>query len=460
MTSRVRQSIVAPTQPRAGNQLPPYEAPQFSLNPTAQRKLAQLTHTHSLKALDDHLGEAQGALSVTAGEINDRLQEKQRVMEKRKEQEGDNDVGTEIEQSLAELRDKVERMTQRMDESMRKLIDGQHSVQFTKDSIAATANDARVNASTQASTQNVRSQRQRRQRVGSGDDEDDDADESYQDFDPTDPAGATQGHPAPVETFRSKMEDAKTRYQSHSLTARYAENNDYRNFRRVVHDAQHHNEDVPLAHHSEWFCEGEAPAPGVTTRARAIVDDEDDDDIAVSRASISTKCPLTLQEFKMPLTSTKCPHSFESEAILSMIGSSANREGPRGERIVQCPVPGCSQRLTDNDLQTDAVLIRKIKRIQRAKELEEEEAEDDEGNQGRGTQRDATLIDDDEDGADVDDIVEGRVEVKTQTKAEPRGTQSVVPPSSNVPPRSSAAVVELGSSTDDDEADEEDATSE
>ena len=44
-------------------------------------------------------------------------------------------------------------MTQRMDDGMRKMIDGQHSLQSMKDSLAATATDARAHASTQASTQ-------------------------------------------------------------------------------------------------------------------------------------------------------------------------------------------------------------------------------------------------------------------------------------------------------------------
>ena len=457
MSTRARQSTAPPagTQRRAGTELPPYEPPSFPLNPAAQRAIAQLAHTHSLKKLDDSLGEAHSALSVAAGEINDRLTSKGIATEKRRkqdEQQGtQQDAETEdnIEQSLNELRDKVERMTQRMDESMRKIIDGQHSVQSIKDSIAHTATDTRANASTQASTQQAPTQRRRRPGV----EVDDDEDEEDEDFEPTNPAAATQAQPTPIETFRSKIEDAKPRYQSYSLATRYADNNDYRDFRRVVHDAKHPSGDVPLAHHSEWFEEGNAPAPGVTTRARSNPDEEDHDDIAISRATISTKCPLTLQEFKNPLTSSKCPHSFEADAIRSLLQSSVNREGgrPTGQRIVQCPVPGCSQWLSPNDLNTDNVLIRQIKRIQRARELEQEEADEDEGRGGgRGTQNGATVIEDgDEDGADVDDIVKGR---STQMKAEPK---SSVHPASTVP-RGTAAVVDLGTSDEDEDEDEED----
>lgn len=454
MATRVRQSTAGPSSQRqTGTQLPPYEAPSFPLNPAAQRALAQLHHTHSLKKLEDSLVEAQGALSVAAGDINDRLTAKEDATKKRRaqiEQQSSQDAATgdDIEESLNELRGKVERMTQRMDESMRKIIDGQHSVQSIKESLAATANDARANASTQASIQQVRSQRRTRQT-----DEDDEDDTEYQDFTPTDPRGGTQAQRAPIEAFRSKIEDAKTRYQSHSLTARYAENNDYRDFRRVVHDAQHPQQDVALPHHSEWFREGQAPAPGVTTRSRTNADDEDDndDDIAISRATISTKCPLTLQEFKDPLSSKKCPHSFENEAIVSMINSSASREPgrPNGQRMVQCPVTGCSQNLSRDDLYTDAVLIRQIKRIQRAKQIEEEEAEENDapGN-GRLSLNGATVIDDeDDDGADVDDIID---EPRTQMKAEPRASAGAAQPPSTAP-RSTANVVELGSSDDEDE---------
>ena len=407
-----------------------------------------------MRNLDTSLSEAQDYLSVAAAEINDRLLEKEKATKKRKaqaEQLGSEDVGNteELEHSVNELRDKVERMTQRMDESMRKMIDGQHSMQSIKESVAATANDARANASTQASTQNVPTQRRRRRETEGGEDEDDD--EEYQDFTPTDPRGGTQAQPTPFQAFQSKIEDAKTRYQSHSLTARYADNNHYRDFRRVVHDAKHPDGDVPLAHHTEWFEEAQAPAPGVTSRANAIGEDDDsEDDLEVSKAKISTKCPLTLTEFKKPLTSKKCPHSFEAEAIMGMIRASAHRQGGQ---VVQCPVSGCSQMLTKNDLQTDAVLIRQIKRLQRSKQLDAEDADDDEEGGAGGGGGPTVIEDGDDDAADVDDIVEGRAAPATQMKVEPKSLANMRPPASTAP--RSAQVVDLGDS-DSDEADEGD----
>ncbi len=288
MASRPRQSTAqsarqatAEPQRRAGNEPLPYEKPSFPLNPAAQRALEQLRRAHNLRSLENGFLEAQAAIAITAGEINDRLYQKELAAKKRKADQqqassADAEDGDEIDRSIEEFRDKVERMTQRMDESMRKMIDGRHSTQSIQESLAAASRDARTNAATQASTQQARTQQ-------------------YEDFQPTDPAAGTQDQPTSIDAFRSKMEDAKTKYQTFSLNARYADNNEYRDFRRVVHDARHPDGDAQLPHHSEWFEESGTAAPGMTARGRVGEnDEEDDDDIAIYRATISTKCPLTL----------------------------------------------------------------------------------------------------------------------------------------------------------------------
>lgn len=391
-----REGTIEPTQRRGGNELPPYEKPSFPLNPAAQRALEQLTRTHNLKKLEDSLSEASKALALTAGEINDcvfRKEQAARERKKRNEQAStaaETESEEDLEQKLEEMKNKVEAMTNRMDASIRQMIDGQHSVQSMKQSIAGSYAGARTTAATQAT--------QRTQQL--------------EDFTPTDPGAATQNQPAPMESFKSKLEDAKTRYQFSSMTQRYAENPTYLDFRRVVHDARYPSGDVELPHQSEWFEDGTVAAPGMTKRTRGNDEDEDDDeDIAISRANISIKCPLTLQDFKYPLSSKKCPHSFEKDAINDLI----RRSGGRG---VQCPVPGCSQMLTKDDLHTDAVVVRQIKRLKRARELEEEEAE--EG--ADGGENEPTVIDDEDgDADDVDDIIEGRA---TQVKSEPRASNA------------------------------------
>ncbi|KAK5135809.1 hypothetical protein LTR08_004636 [Meristemomyces frigidus] len=459
---RQSSSAATPAPARSTNQqLPPYEPPVFTLNPAAQRALAALAQASSLRKLDKSLKDAQAAVSNAATEINDRLTFTERetalLTKKRKrtqpeeegaeeDEPGDSQDAGQAEKNLDLLRERVDKMTNRMDESMRKLIDGQHSVGFIKDSLATTAEEARANASTQASTQNLRTQRSQRRtrRVGAGSGSDEDVEEEeYPDFQPTDPTAGTQPTQSTIATFRTKLDNAKTRYQSHTLHDRYAENNDYREFRQVVYDARNPGDNAPpMPHARDWFPEGDVPAPGITARPQEGADD-DDDDIAIERSNISTKCPLTLQEFKNPLSSKKCQHSFEKVAIMEMIGQ-------RGS--VQCPVPGCGNTLTKADLHTDAVLLRKIKRIQRAKELEEEEADEKDNEVGGGnghgrSQRKATLLSDD-DEEDVDTVVDKQ---KTQMKNEPPPTgRSAVGGAERRPPQSSQ-LIELGGSSDDED---------
>lgn len=103
------------------------------------------------------------------------------------------------------------------------------------------------------------------------------------------------------------------------------------------------------------------------------------DDIAIERERVSLRCPLTLLPFRDPVTSTKCPHSFEREAIESMLAQSpldrpVPGAGRRGRvRLVKCPV--CALELTAEDLRSDAALLRKVRRVEAMAQREEEEDE-------------------------------------------------------------------------------------
>lgn len=135
--------------------------------------------------------------------------------------------------------------------------------------------------------------------------------------------------------------------------SRYATHNNYIGFKRIVHDALHPGEDAPPVPHADtWFPEyphatGSDDPTARNTRNRSGAGggpsaDDSDDDIAIEREKTSLKCPITLLPFKDPVTSKKCPHSFEKEAILSMISQSGARVGGirrgEGERAVKCPV--------------------------------------------------------------------------------------------------------------------------
>jgi hypothetical protein len=147
------------------------------------------------------------------------------------------------------------------------------------------------------------------------------------------------------ELFLDRQQRQKDAYTSLSLTARYARNNEYRDFKRIVHDAKYGDGGPVLGHEDTWFTEMGSPAHGITHTQRG---DFDNDDIIMDKATISTRCPLTFQQFKEPYTSTKCPHTFEKNAIVEMIRTSKHAigaGGPRGAGVkaVNCPVAGCDQ---------------------------------------------------------------------------------------------------------------------
>jgi len=132
--------------------------------------------------------------------------------------------------------------------------------------------------------------------------------------------------------------DEKTNFATVATTDSYTTNNCYIGFKRIVHDALNPGDDAPpLPNPSTWFPADPALHPSTNTRTRAHANNADaDDDLAIASERISIKCPLTLLPYKDPVTSTKCPHSFEKSAILDMIARSAGRVG--GERAVKCPV--------------------------------------------------------------------------------------------------------------------------
>lgn len=116
--------------------------------------------------------------------------------------------------------------------------------------------------------------------------------------------------------------------------------------------------------------------------------------------------------FTDPVTSTKCPHSFERDAIMGMLSQSRlDKPAPGGGRgrnrvrYIRCPV--CSHELTGEDLKSDPVLLRKVRRAQEMSQREEEDAE------LHGERSRVTL------GSDVDSEEEEYGETQDERKVDP-----------------------------------------
>ncbi|KAL2044665.1 hypothetical protein N7G274_002439 [Stereocaulon virgatum] len=378
--SRPATTTTVDRQSQARAQLPAYQLPQHPLNEAAQRALQNLPRNHKLDALKTRQRAANKHLTQAAADINDRLQDKTAEFERRRRNLEKQSSHHSIEEDpiLDDMRRNVDDMTERLDASVRKIIDASAEVEGMERALRGLLEDVSNTGSYGGATQSTvgASQarpRRRRQGVGSDDEESDFGDEATQIVGVNDSVMAA---------LKQKIAEQRAAYQKMSMSHRYASHNDYIGFKKIVHDAHYPEDKAPhMPHASTWF-PSESPDPShPATRAAAAAGDaiEDDDDLAVASERVSIKCPLTLLPMKEPVTSQKCPHSFEKGAILDMINRSditLEGSGRRGVKAMKCPV--CVVLLTANDLREDPVLIRKIKRIQAAQNAQNDEYSDDE----------------------------------------------------------------------------------
>lgn len=360
MSSRIRHSTARDsTAPTPGpsrsappnHQLPPYRKPSHPLNQKAQNHLATLARSQGLREFKEHNKQAAELISKCAEQINDALRDRESKVVKRRQKQAGGEEQELAERELEELKAKVEDMTTKLEVGMREAIDTEMAGQRMEEGF----NWMRANAPgqlereyeqqlTQRQTQQSQSQRRRTQRDENGDenmDEDDDRSSPG----PTPLNEVRIALTGPSELFADRLERKKTEYLSLPHSVRYAKNNDYIGFKGVVHDSRFGDSGPALPHPDTWFTERGSPAPGITAAQNNA---DDDDDIVVDKATISTRCPLTYQKFREPLTSKKCPHSFEKNAILEYIRKSKVKIGGGpgrgvGEKASECPVSGCDQ---------------------------------------------------------------------------------------------------------------------
>lgn len=432
-------------------QLPPYEPPVAPLTPACQRALTNLLQSDRLKALHTHVQHAGESVSDAAGEVNEKLTDA-RVrherylgsLRKRRERgdggedadnddgDGEADVGeggregsgsVEVDEDEAEhqfrtTETEITILTKTLEEEIRRVVDSEVMLENLKGTLGDLSREAEEAGSRAlASRRRARQSRRRRNADPDGND-DDEADEDYDDAEEEEEHGEEdENRDPPSQQLAQKLESSLADWTAQSLTQRYANNNTYIGFYRMVHDAKHPGNDIPpIPHSSTWFRHLEDPAG--TTGTTATTGDgapstsshagnagsgsarkrtrhgarrsspADDEEVAIAHERISLKCPLTLLPFTDPLTSTKCPHSFEKEAILDMLNNSATTTpappgAGRNRRVkaVKCPV--CEVLLSAEDLKRDVVLVRRVKRMQelmaRADEDDDDDEEDDEG---------------------------------------------------------------------------------
>ncbi|KAL2012203.1 hypothetical protein VTN00DRAFT_4921 [Thermoascus crustaceus] len=459
--------------------LPTYEPPSAPLNPAGQRALAALLQSHSLRHLKAHLQHASEKLAETASEANERLTDARVRYERQKERrqqkqerrrgegedgEGEDDEGDDEEeekQKLARMEERVNEVTGKLEETMRQVVDAEVKLDALTGVVGELGREAdEANTQQGRRTRSGGGGRRRTRRRGEDEDEEDGSDQDYEeqeeeDDDEDGEGGRRRGEKPPSQKLEDKLAEQNAKWEGMSLTQRYTTNNAYIGFKRMVHDAQHPGDDIPpLPHASTWFSHLEDPAsanapstsratgspPARRTRNRnrsaSPAANDDDDDVAIARERISLRCPLTLQPFRDPVTSTKCPHSFEREAIETMIArSSQTAPAPGGPgstgrphrvRAVECPV--CSVMLRLGDLRSDPVLLRRVKRAEAARQREDDEeafdpdADAERRRRMKGSRQSGFTVadDDDEDENDDDAMDVDRVPVKPERQQEER----------------------------------------
>ncbi|KAL5437079.1 hypothetical protein PMIN07_005717 [Paraphaeosphaeria minitans] len=422
MSSRHRQSGTRPTpsrssivpsqtparRPAVEEELPPYKKPSHPLNEQALTKLRALNGP-SITQLKDHNKKAADRITNAAALVLDTLYERQAAVAQ-KRAKWDKSIDTESrgqdEARLAELQAQVDEFSKKFEESMRAVIDNGAAAQRIEESLAWLQTNAPGRLQKEYATQRSQQQSQRAsqrawesqaRRTQSRDEDEDVQDEHETQVSmgptpgPTPPDGLRPSLTGVSEMYTERVEREKIDYTSISYFGRYSKNKEYSTFKKMVHDAQY-RDDRPLPNPETWFTETGEPALGVTGHGEDHDDDDDDDDdIVMERATISIKCPLTFLPYKDPYTSSKCPHTFERNAIMEMIRKSNVRVGGgsanNGDKAVKCPVTGCDQMLRMKDLNHDPVLARRIKRLQEDKAREAEQSDGEEDTQILTSQR-------------------------------------------------------------------------
>ena len=418
------------------------------LNTAAQQALADLLQAQTIKKRDliVHLSSATEKLTAVAGQLNDRgTEERLRYAKKQARLDGDGGGGDEGHGHLS-FQGKVDALTRSMDISIRAVIDDQVWVGGVPDILrhVATKSGALAEA-TQLQTQGP-TQIYTQRSGGQTEPELEDEGACRLTVPPLDPSET------PTALLHSAFEKASKDWSSKSLTECYVKTNEYIGFYRTVYDAKNGDNAPPVPHSSLWFADEEDPdpMPGTVSQSKKgrHAEQDDDSDIEIASERISTKCPITFLTFRDPVTSMKCPHSFEKGAILEMLHHSSKslpftaeqvielsqytnrREKERRERefrirAVDCPV--CSLLLTESDLNADPVLLRKVRRIEAAAkrqestsgDIDDEEDEDENDDAPRGSQRKPVGL-----GSSPPRRLSGRAEI---IKMERAGSRSIRP---------------------------------
>lgn len=379
---------------------------ETGLNPQGQKALSDMlqgpTIAAARKGLQDRLTNAQQRLTEVAGDLNDTAAERNSAFRKKSERiESNGEPGDDDQRSHHEgFQRQVDTLTKELDQSVRNLID----IRTWHDGVPDALEHV-ITRSNAASYQLTPSRQHQRGQNGDDMQVEDNVDDEQ-------PLVRPDPSQTPSLLLREVLSQKEKAWNAKSLTQRYSRNNDYVGFYKTVFDAKNPGENPPpLPHADFWFADEEGRAEEAIRAEIGSGEENQDSELEIASERVRIKCPITFQPFRNPWKSTKCPHSFEKDAIFQMFHEStrylpwtpaqerelnqirdrrarARREKEIGTPQVQCPE--CNVMLLQGDIEPNPVLLRKVKRIlekQRKEKLaaENEESSDDDG--PRGTQQ-------------------------------------------------------------------------
>ena len=226
--SRPRQSGLSSEnrQSHAPTALPPYQSPSYPLNDAAQRALRSLPQTHNLAILKDSIRTATTSLTNVVGDANDRYQWKAAGFDKRNARRAAQGLEEEADDAVAKLREDVASVTQKIEETVRKMIDGEAAVERLEAALAEVSTNVTAGGGQIAPTQSTlgasqfRQQRRERTRTanaGSGEESEFDEDVDHH------PEAGGQENVGPSAMLKRKLGEQETQYQDLSMSARYVQ---------------------------------------------------------------------------------------------------------------------------------------------------------------------------------------------------------------------------------------------
>ncbi|ESZ92437.1 hypothetical protein SBOR_7196 [Sclerotinia borealis F-4128] len=354
-----------PPNPNERIPFPHYNPPICPLSAHAQRAIANIPTLRNSAKLKKHINAAIKNVTQTTVANNDRIWERKRQVDKnarKRTRDGQEDEEMPAEQKNLEVHTKhmskkVKSWTEQAEIAMRILIDHGDEVERNEMVIGDVCNKLAVANPATANRRN----------------------RGHDDEEEETPDGEVI---SAVELLDQIKGEYRTKYEAESMTKRYASHNDYKSFKRVVHDSLHPDEDVPLPRESTWFPSDRSQPSAQGNEERE--GESSGDEIVIERIVKDLKCPLTFATFREPYTNNKCNHSFEKEAITEYHRSNAMLK--EGRRVVKCPAMGCENFIAMNEMYDDQLLLRQVKRATNRREGDDD-SDDGDNNAPRGVQR-------------------------------------------------------------------------